>query len=70
MADRRVNANVESLKKLVDGRIDALSLVNFKVPNCITVYHVPSVVPAHTTNLGRNNPLDPMMRLTNKSTIC
>ncbi|KAF0751036.1 Uncharacterized protein FWK35_00024972 [Aphis craccivora] len=72
LADRRVNANIEFLNKLVDGRIDApslLSLVNFKVPSRTTRYHIPFVVPAHTTNYGRNNPLDRMMRLANESTV-
>ncbi|XP_008190178.1 uncharacterized protein LOC103312002 [Acyrthosiphon pisum] len=72
LADRRVNANIEFLNKLVDGRIDApslLSIVNFKVPSRTTRYHAPFVVPAHTTNYGRNNPLDRMMRLANESTV-
>ncbi|XP_025425705.1 uncharacterized protein LOC112694457 [Sipha flava] len=72
LADRRVNANIEFLNKLVDGRIDApslLSLVNFKVPSRTTRYHAPFVVPAHTTNYSRNNPLDRMMRLANESTV-
>jgi len=72
LADRRVNANVEFLNKLVDGRIHAplfLLLVNFKVPSRTTRHHVPFVVPVHTINYGRNNPLDQMMRLTNEFTI-
>ncbi|XP_008181902.1 uncharacterized protein LOC103309089 [Acyrthosiphon pisum] len=72
LADRRNNANIEFLKKLMDGRIDALSLlssINIKVPSRITRHHVPFVVPVHTTNYGRNSPLHRMMRLANESTI-
>jgi len=72
LADRRVNTNVEFLKKLVDGRFDApklLVLVNFKVPSRTIRHHVPFLVPTHITNYGRNNPIDRMMRLVNESTI-
>jgi len=72
LSDRRVNTNVEFLRKLVDGRIDApslLVLVNFKVPSRTTRHHVPFLVPKQTTNYVRNNPIDRMMRLVNESTI-
>jgi hypothetical protein len=47
LADRRVNANIEFMNKLIDGRIapSLLSSVNFKVPYHITRHHVPFVVP-------------------------
>jgi len=50
LVDQRVNANVEFLKKLLDGRIDTpplLSLVNFKVPSRTTRHHVLFVVLAY-----------------------
>lgn len=71
LANRRVNANLEFLRKLVDGSVDAPShptLVNLKVPPRTIRYRVPYAVSAHTTNYGRNNPLDRMMRLANEST--
>jgi len=71
LADRRVNANIEFLNKLMDGRIDASSLlssINIKVPSRITRHHVPFEVPMHTTSYGRNSPLHRMMRLANEST--
>ena len=45
----------------MNGRVDSSSipsLVNFKVPSRSNIYRVPYIVPAHTTNYGRNNPLD------------
>jgi len=72
LADRCVNANVEFLKNLVDGCINApslLSLVNFKVPSRTFRYHVLFIVLAYTINYGRNNPLGRMMRFANESTI-
>jgi hypothetical protein len=72
LADRRINANIEFMNKLIDGRIDApslLSSLNFKVLFHITRHHVPIVVPVHITNYGRNNLLHRMMRLVNESAI-
>jgi len=63
LTDRKVNTNVEFLKKLVDGRFDApslLVLVNFKIPSRTIRHHVPFLIPTHTTNYGRNNPIDRM----------
>jgi len=72
LADKRVDTNVEFLKKLVDCRFDVPSLlvmVNFNVPSRTIRHLVPFLVPTHTTNYGRNNPIDRMMRLVNESTI-
>jgi hypothetical protein len=70
LADRRVNANLTFLKKLVDGFTDAptlLSQLNFKVPSCSTRLKVPFILPFRSTNYGRNHPLDRMMRLANEN---
>ncbi|KAL4120626.1 hypothetical protein QTP88_013284 [Uroleucon formosanum] len=66
LADRRVKANVDFLEKLIDGSINGPSLlekVNFKVPHRTTRSRVPFAIPFHSTNYGRNNPIDRMMRL-------
>jgi len=69
LADRRVKANLVFLGKLIDGSINAPSLleqVNFKVPHRSTKSRVPFAVPFECTNYGRNKPIDHMMRLGNE----
>uniref|UniRef100_A0A2S2Q917 RNA-directed DNA polymerase from mobile element jockey n=1 Tax=Sipha flava TaxID=143950 RepID=A0A2S2Q917_9HEMI len=69
LADRRVKANLVFLKKLIDGSLNAPSLlvqVNFKVPHRATRSRVPFTVPLHCTNYGKNKPIDRMMRLANE----
>jgi len=69
LADRRVDANLVFLHKLIDGRVDApslLSLIYFKVPSRLIRSNSPFVVPFHSTNYGRNNPIHRMMRICNE----
>ncbi|XP_060874011.1 uncharacterized protein LOC132947798 [Metopolophium dirhodum] len=69
LADGRVKANLAFLKKLIDGSLNAPSLlvqVNFKVPHRATRSRVPFAVPLHCTNYGKNKPIDRMMRLANE----
>jgi len=69
LADRRVKANLTFLHKLIDGSINAPSLldqVNFKVPHRATRSRVPFTVPLHCTNYGKNKPIDSMMLLANE----
>jgi len=67
LADRRVEVNLAFLHiKLFDGCVDApflLSLINFKVPTRLTMSNSSFVVPFHSTNYGRNNPIHRMMRI-------
>jgi hypothetical protein len=68
LADRRVNANLSFLYKLLNNSIDApdlLSEVNFRVPNLHSRSPAPFYVPFHHTNYGRNQPIHRMMRLAN-----
>jgi len=61
LADRRVAANLSFLNKLLDGSIDAPTLlfnINFRVPHRCLRHHTPFFsVPNCTTNYGRNNPI-------------
>lgn len=69
LADRRVEANLLFLRKLIDGYIDApslLSQISFKVPSRPTRSSAPFAITAHNTNYGRNQPIDRMMRLGNE----
>ncbi|CAI6348345.1 unnamed protein product [Macrosiphum euphorbiae] len=69
LADRRVKPNLGFLGKLIDGSINAPSLlaqVNFKVPHHATRSRVPFTVPSNCTNCGRNKPIDRMMGLGNE----
>lgn len=69
LADRRVEANLLFLRKLIVGRIDApslLSQVNFKVPSRPTRSSATFAITTHNTNYGRNQPIDRMMRLGNE----
>jgi len=70
LADRRVEANLAFLHKLIDGRVDdpfLLSLINFKVPTLLTRSNSSFVVPFQSTiNYGRNNPIHRMMRICNE----
>ncbi|KAL4090308.1 hypothetical protein QTP88_025170 [Uroleucon formosanum] len=69
LADRRIEANLAVLHKLIDGRVDApflLSLINFKVPTHFTRSNSSFVVPFHSTNYGKNNPIHRMMRICNE----
>ncbi|KAL4107267.1 hypothetical protein QTP88_017643 [Uroleucon formosanum] len=69
LADRRVKANLAFLKKIIDGSLNAPSLlvqVNFKVPHRATRSRVPFAVPLHCTNYDKNKPIDRMMRLANE----
>lgn len=50
------------MRKLVNAPY-LLSLVNFKALSRTIRYFIPFVVPAYTTNYGRNHTLDRMMRL-------
>lgn len=69
LADRRVEANLLFLHKLIDGSTDAPSLfaqVGFKVPSRLTRSSTPFTITPHNTNYGRNQPIDRMMRLGNE----
>jgi len=58
LADRKVKANLVFLQKLIDGRVDVLSLLpqlHFKVPSLSTRSNSSFVVPFHNNNYGRNN---------------
>jgi len=69
LADRRVEANLAFLHKLIDGRVDApflLSQINFKVPSHLTRSNYSFVVLFHSTNYGRNYPIHRMMRICNE----
>jgi len=69
LAGRRVKANLGFLGKLIDGSINAPSLlaqVNFKVPHRSSRSRLSFKVPFHRTNYGRYKPIDRMMRLGNE----
>jgi hypothetical protein len=69
LADRRVDANLVFLHKLIDGRVDTpslLSLINFKVPSRLIRSNSPFVVRFHSINYGRNNPIHRMMHICNE----
>ncbi|KAF0757237.1 Reverse transcriptase domain-containing protein [Aphis craccivora] len=69
LADRRVEATLAFLLKLIDRRVDApvlLFVINFKVPTHLTRSNSSFVVPFHSTNYGRNNPIHCMMRICNE----
>lgn len=69
LADRRVEANLLFLHKLIVGRIDApslLSQVSFKVPSRPTRSSATFAITTHNTNYGRNQPIVRMMRLGNE----
>jgi len=69
LADGRVEVNLLFLHKLINGCIDAPSLlaqVGFKVPSHQTRSSAPFTVTSHNTNYGRNQPIDSMMRLGNE----
>ncbi|KAF0754546.1 putative RNA-directed DNA polymerase, partial [Aphis craccivora] len=63
LVDRRMTANLVFLSKLINGYIDAPSLlpqVNFRVPPRFSRSRFPFVIPFHHTNYGKNNPIDRM----------
>ncbi|XP_022180966.1 uncharacterized protein LOC111041114 [Myzus persicae] len=72
LANKRVKDNLGFLQKLIDGSINAPSLldqVNFKVSHRVTRSRVPFTVSLHCTNYGKNKPIDRMMRLANAFSV-
>jgi hypothetical protein len=69
LVDRRATANLSFLRKLLDGSIDAptlLSSINFKVPQRSLRSHTTFSIPNCSTNYGRNNPVYRLMRIANE----
>lgn len=72
MVDKRMTANLVFLRKSIEGCIDASSIiskVHSKVPPRFPRSRYPFVNPSRHTNYGKNNPIDPMMRLANEHPI-
>lgn len=70
LADRRISASQDFLRKLMDGSIDCpdlLSELNFKVPNFHSRSPYPFFVPICTTNYSYNRPIFRIMRIANEN---
>jgi len=68
LADRRATANLSFLRKLLDGLIDAptlLSSINFQVPQRSLRSYTTFSIPNCSTNYCRNNHMYHMMRIAN-----
>jgi len=69
LTDRRRNANIIFLKKLVSNVIDCptlLSQVSFKVPSRPTSYTPSFLIPFYSSNYLNNSPINRLMHIANE----
>jgi hypothetical protein len=69
LADRRLEANLIFLRRLIDGHVDSpelLAQINFKVPSFHSRQLIIFSLPKFNTNYAKNRPLYRMMSIANK----